>query len=131
MDFPKLLIEFTREQVGTPFEWGQNDCCMFAANWIEFATGVDPAAHLRRSYETEAECDAFLSANGGVLGAMGQCLESYKQVMMPRVGFVACVRTAAGDMGAIRGASGWLIRTKRGGVATLRTPDAVRVWAIY
>lgn len=35
-----------------PFEWGQNDCCLFAANAVEVITGVDPAKKYR-GYKTK------------------------------------------------------------------------------
>lgn len=39
------------ENVG-PFEWGKNDCCLFAANAVEAMTGVDPAKKYR-GYKTK------------------------------------------------------------------------------
>lgn len=39
------------ENVG-PFEWGKNDCCLFAANAVEVMTGVDPAKKYR-GYKTK------------------------------------------------------------------------------
>jgi hypothetical protein len=39
------------ENVG-PFEWGQNDCCLFAANAVEVITGTDPAKKYR-GYKTK------------------------------------------------------------------------------
>lgn len=35
-----------------PFEWGKNDCCLFAANAVEAMTGVDPAKKYR-GYKTK------------------------------------------------------------------------------
>lgn len=35
-----------------PFQWGQNDCCLFAANAVECITGVDPAKKYR-GYKTK------------------------------------------------------------------------------
>lgn len=35
-----------------PFEWGQNDCCLFAANAVEVITGIDPAKKYR-GYKTK------------------------------------------------------------------------------
>lgn len=39
------------ENVG-PFEWGKNDCCLFAANAVEIMTGVDYAKKYR-GYKTK------------------------------------------------------------------------------
>jgi hypothetical protein len=35
-----------------PFEWGTNDCCLFAANAVEVMTGIDPAKKYR-GYKTK------------------------------------------------------------------------------
>lgn len=48
--WPSDLDDFLKT-VG-PFEWGQNDCCLFAANAIEAITGTDPAKSYR-GYKTK------------------------------------------------------------------------------
>jgi len=37
----------------TPFEWGQNDCCLWAADAILAQTGEDPAEKYRGTYSSE------------------------------------------------------------------------------
>ncbi len=35
--------------------WGTLDCCIFAADWVEVATGVDPMADFRGHYSSAGE----------------------------------------------------------------------------
>lgn len=49
-NWPSYLNQFL-STVG-PFEWGKNDCCLFAANAVEAITGHDPAKQYR-GYKTK------------------------------------------------------------------------------
>lgn len=51
-----------------PFEWGKNDCCLFAADWVERCTGIDPAAELRGKYSSALSAGRLLEEMGGVRG---------------------------------------------------------------
>lgn len=46
-DWPTRLAEFIETRRFTPFKWGKNDCCLFAADAVLAMTGVDPAKRLR------------------------------------------------------------------------------------
>jgi hypothetical protein len=46
-DWPERLARFIDAHQGTPFAWGENDCCLFAANAILAMTGIDLAEGLR------------------------------------------------------------------------------------
>lgn len=35
------LADYITARLGLPFEWGQNDCVLFAVGWLEHATGRD------------------------------------------------------------------------------------------
>lgn len=55
-----------------PFEWGKNDCCLFAANAVEAMTGVDPAKKYR-GYKTKLGAAKKLK-NIGIEGAWTEVL---------------------------------------------------------
>lgn len=44
------LSDYISSKRGEPFEYGVNDCCMFAAGAVEAMTGVDPMEEFRGSY---------------------------------------------------------------------------------
>jgi len=46
------LDTFIAQHQDVPFKWGQNDCCLFVANWILTATGKDLASDFRGKYTT-------------------------------------------------------------------------------
>jgi len=54
---------FTRLQ--TPFNWGTNDCALFAADAVRDTTGEDLAANLR-GYTTARQALRIISAHGGL-----------------------------------------------------------------
>lgn len=60
------LNDFIGAQRDIPFQWGRQDCCLFAANWVWHVTGVDPAAAWRGMYEDEDGARAIWGAYGGI-----------------------------------------------------------------
>lgn len=50
-----LLGALFAERAQDHFEWGRNDCALFAADCVLTATGFDPAAEFRGKYATERE----------------------------------------------------------------------------
>lgn len=47
VDWPQRLAAFVERRRATPFAWGQQDCCTFAADAVVCMTGTDPMADLR------------------------------------------------------------------------------------
>ncbi len=45
-----LLAEYLENP--HPFQWGTNDCVLFAAEWVRLCTGIDHAAGVRGKYST-------------------------------------------------------------------------------
>jgi len=50
-----------------PFEWGSNDCCLFAADWVHRVTGRDPAAPYRGTYSSGVGAQRIIDQAGGIL----------------------------------------------------------------
>lgn len=66
-DWPERLAEFVDAHRRVAFRWGENDCALFAADWVLEATGEDPAATWR-GYASESEAQALIDAAGGMRG---------------------------------------------------------------
>ena len=74
------------ETVG-PFEWGTNDCCMFAVGCVEAITGVDYGKPYR-GYKTKIGAARRLSDGGGVEGIATECLGKHKEPVKAKRGDV-------------------------------------------
>ncbi|WP_290654490.1 hypothetical protein [Idiomarina sp.] len=51
-DWPTQLAEFLLSKRSEPFQWGENDCCLFAADAIIAMGGEDVAEDVRGRYKT-------------------------------------------------------------------------------
>jgi len=63
----QLLNAFIESRRHLPFQWGVNDCCLFAADWALLFTGQDPAADMRGTYGSALSAKRLLDAAGGVV----------------------------------------------------------------
>ena len=72
-NWPGALSLFIAEKRTQPFKWGENDCCLFAADWLTILTGTDPAEALglRGKYDSAFLAARLLESLGGVAGAAG------------------------------------------------------------
>ena len=66
--WPSLLSDFIEQRRNAPFAWGQNDCCLFASDWIVLCTGLDPAHVLRGKYSSALGAARLLKKYDGVRG---------------------------------------------------------------
>jgi hypothetical protein len=65
-NWPDLLAQFIEARRKKPFAWGSNDCCTFAADWVETCTGVDYAQTWRGRYSSGLDAVRVLDQTGGV-----------------------------------------------------------------
>ena len=67
-DFAERLFAAVAARRDTPFEWGVNDCALFACDVIRDASGVDYAAPLRGRYKSARGAARVLKefAGGGI-----------------------------------------------------------------
>lgn len=70
----RLLVDYIESRRERPFIWGQNDCCLFVADWALIATGFDPAQSYRGVYDSAMQAHRIASEHGGVGGLVAHCL---------------------------------------------------------
>lgn len=71
-DWPSRLDAVLAKARSRPFEWGAQDCCLFAADDVEACTGVDHAALWRGSYSDAAGGLELLERLGGLRALAGK-----------------------------------------------------------
>lgn len=64
-DWQERLAALLAERRKTPFRFGLNDCCTFAAEAVRVQTGLDPGTGLR-GHRTAQEAEAVLAEWHGV-----------------------------------------------------------------
>ena len=120
LNLPDLLPAFLREAAAAPHRFGHWDCCMFPANWLRAATGVDPAADLRGAYGDEAGWRAIVGRYGAVAAMMGRLVAPLGLARLapdaaPAAGDVAAVYVRGlCHAGAIFTGGGWALKLNDG-----------------
>lgn len=66
-NWPELLDRYIDSRRDMPFEWGANDCCSFAAEWVRIATGRDVYAKWRGRYRGWIGALRFLIVSGSII----------------------------------------------------------------
>lgn len=69
-DWPERLDAAITRARHRPFAWGQQDCCLFAADCVLAITGQDPAAGFRCRYRSALGAGRLLTRLGGVPGLL-------------------------------------------------------------
>jgi hypothetical protein len=110
-DFLKLV----EERKDTPFEWGVNDCVMFAADAVIVMGNEDPAKASRGKYKTEAGAKRHLaSAYGDLYKAWDGKLEKIENVNFVQNGDVVLFDGELGLTSAIYWMGGVFVPTMDG-----------------
>ena len=117
-DWPEKLDLFIQEKRDQPFEWGVNDCCLFAADWLVILTGIDPAADVR-GYTGELEAWRIVKDKGGVEQMARDAFAAQGWTESP-IGFAR-----RGDIVAIDGDHGASLGVCCGPIAAFAGPEGV------
>lgn len=127
----QAFADFMAERNARPFKWGENDCCLFAADDVRAITGTDPAERLR-GYKGFAGAQRLIARAGGlrelVIGILGEPLAP----TLARQGDVGLVTQPCGLLTvAVHGGAGWHAPAAgEGGLAWLPAHMAQCAWRI-
>lgn len=110
------------------FEWGNNDCCMFAVRVVEAITGVDHGKPYR-GYKTAKGAASRLLKHGGVEGIATKELGEPKSPLLARRGDVVSFETqnqialgiCAGDK---------IIAVSQAGLVSFSMREAIKAWSV-
>ncbi|MCB9990675.1 MAG: hypothetical protein H6867_04770 [Rhodospirillales bacterium] len=118
-----------------PFEWGKNDCCLFACNIVKAITGTDLASPFR-GYKDRAEAFEIIKGYGGIGKLAESVAEEYGipeiNPLIARRGDVCLFNNGNGEtLGICRGdlvlAPG---KEKLDGIPVSKVSDTLRAWRI-
>lgn len=65
-NWPVLLAEFIESRREAAFQWGERDCCLFAADAVFAITGQDFGADYRGQYDSALGAHRIINDAGGV-----------------------------------------------------------------
>lgn len=68
------LNEFIESRRSIPFEWGVNDCSLFAADAVQAITGVDVAKDFRNKYSSMIGANKLIKSFGSLEALADACL---------------------------------------------------------
>lgn len=68
------LADYLQQHRHTSFEWGKHDCVLFAARWVQIATGVDHLADVP-AWHDEREALRMLRDHGGLEALLDERFE--------------------------------------------------------
>lgn len=123
--WPLLLSGYLKNMRKLPFKWGNNDCAMFAANWVVNCTGFDPAEDYRGRYKTEEEALSFGTVESLVTASMGEPSTS-----MNLAGRGDIVLTKHGACGIIDDSGSKVAVMTVEGMKKIPLSDAVKFWKV-
>ncbi|MBP3955385.1 hypothetical protein J8F10_08840 [Gemmata sp. G18] len=123
-----LLNEHIEQARHVEFEWGMNDCALWAADWVKKANGNDFASAWRGLYSSEAELEQLMAERELELPA-----DIADDVGLPQmhVGFAQrgdIVQHPQGCLGICNGMHSYFLMER--GVTRLRTKDCVKAWRV-
>lgn len=142
-----LLSDYLSRAGRKAFVWGDLDCFLFVADWVERMTGIDPAGEYRGAYDDQRQARNVIKRNGGVMQLADALLAraGCKVTDAPSCGDVALVR--AGFRYRPRGrlaskivfvpvgaicvrASMWAIKPADGAALAMGNFPIMRAWAV-
>ena len=89
----KKLTDFIAAKKDIPFEWGKNDCCLFACDAVKAMTGIDYSTPFRDKYLDEAGATQLVTAAGGIRAIATAALGAEIKPLMAQRGDVVLIES--------------------------------------
>ena len=128
-DWQGRLCACLAERWARPFEWGRQDCALFAADCMLACTGSDPAADLRGTYSDAAGAARIVSAHGGLAAIAEARAGEEVAPQLAQIGDIGLVENAGRDCLAVCAGHGWIVPAADG-LATATMESATRAWRL-
>lgn len=126
----EALDAFVLARRDWPFAWGTHDCCIFAADWVLLARGVDYLAGLR-IYADARHAALMLRDEGGLLQATITKMGEPIPALMAQAGDIALVRHGEDHRRSLAVCVGHaFVAPGNDGLVTVPLTDAEAAWRV-
>lgn len=127
-DWQARLAAFAKERADMPFEWGRNDCTLFAADAVLAMTGVDHAAGWR-GYDNIRDAQRLIDELGGLRAIATAALGDAVPVLMAAPGDVLLLDNGGRELLAICNGTSAIAPWEKG-LAALPMSQALAAWKV-
>lgn len=117
--------EFVARNRTGAFAWGQRDCCIWPADFVRAATGIDPAEGWRGAYSTAWEARKIITREGGLLTVWRNRMRAFGPGADVGVALVNGRR-----MGGLQAGGFFYALAEQGGVLMTREFTLLAGWAV-
>lgn len=125
-DWEEALSEYINMMRDAPFEYGVNDCCMFAAGAVEAMTGVDAMAEFRGKYDSSLSAAKALRDIGkGSLEATIDAKFPVIEIAHAQRGDIALFNDS---LGIVAGSFAWFVSDD--GLERVQRADWQKTWSV-
>lgn len=125
----RRLSKYLTEKNNAPFQWGENDCVLFAAKAVEAVSGYNFYQDYL-PYTTEEEAKAILDINGGIEGLVAKFLGGgYINYRLAKRGDVVLIKSPLLSLGIVDDSGQKIVSVGPEGAVRLPLKMATRVWS--
>lgn len=129
-NWPTLLSMYLSETKSKPFEWGENDCVLFAAKAINKITGNNIYKKYQ-SYKTEEEAKKIISEFGSLEALVNFHLgDGFTNYLKAKRGDVVLMRIPEETLGIVDDSGQRIACVTKDGLIRLPLKKASLVWSI-
>lgn len=127
-DWQLRLESFARERQEMPFQWGRNDCALFAADAVQALTGERLLPNMR-GYSNVRDALRLIDAAGGLRSIACHALGGFVLPAYARVGDVVLVKDGKREaLGMCNGGS--VIGPGPAGMVAIGMDAALAAWRV-
>lgn len=129
-DWPMRLSNYLSERRKMPFEWGVNDCVMFAAHAVEALTGVNYYSDYIRTYSTKEEAAKILKELGGMSGLISKHIaDSHTNIFKAKRGDLVMAKLPLHTMGVVDDGGQFAVFVTEEGLIRKPLKFVTRIWS--
>lgn len=129
-DWQKRFAEYILSRRNMPFQWGENDCILFAAKGFEAITGQDHYSQYL-PYSTEDEAREILRNHGGFEGIIGKNIgPGHRNSLKARRGDPVLMKIPHPTCGLVDDSGQSILAPGINGTVRYPLSKAWRIWSI-